>query len=57
LLGALGLTIFGHGRVLAVVLVTSAALASTVAADLLQRSRWRIRVPYLRALLAEHSSR
>jgi UDP-GlcNAc:undecaprenyl-phosphate GlcNAc-1-phosphate transferase len=51
LLGALGLTIFGHGRVLAVVLVTSAALASTVAADLLQKTGWRIRVPYLQRLL------
>jgi UDP-GlcNAc:undecaprenyl-phosphate/decaprenyl-phosphate GlcNAc-1-phosphate transferase len=51
LLGALGLTIFGHGRILAVVLVASAALASTVVADLLQRTGWRIRVPYLRALL------
>ncbi|MDQ6720310.1 MAG: undecaprenyl/decaprenyl-phosphate alpha-N-acetylglucosaminyl 1-phosphate transferase [Candidatus Dormibacteraeota bacterium] len=51
LLGALGLTIFGHGRVLAVVLVTSVALASTVAADLLQKAGWRVRVPYLRTLL------
>jgi UDP-GlcNAc:undecaprenyl-phosphate GlcNAc-1-phosphate transferase len=57
LLGALGLTLFGHGRILAVVLVTAAALASTVAADLLQRTGWRIRAPYLRALLSEHSSR
>lgn len=53
LLGALGLTIFGHGRILAVVLVASAALASTVVADLLQKTGWRIRVPYLRRLLAE----
>ena len=51
LLGALGLTLFGHGRILAVVLVTSAALASTVAADLLQKTGWRVRAPYLRALL------
>jgi len=51
LLGALGLTLFGHGRILAVVLVTSAALASTVAADLLQKTGWRVRVPYLHALL------
>lgn len=57
LLGALGLTLFGHGRILAVVLVTCVALASTVAADLLQRTGWRLRVPYLRALLSEHSSR
>jgi UDP-GlcNAc:undecaprenyl-phosphate/decaprenyl-phosphate GlcNAc-1-phosphate transferase len=51
LLGALGLTLFGHGRILAVVVVTSAALASTVAADLLQKTGWRVRVPYLRTLL------
>jgi UDP-GlcNAc:undecaprenyl-phosphate GlcNAc-1-phosphate transferase len=51
LLGALGLTLFGHGRILAVVLVTSAALASTVAADLLLKAGWRVRVPYLRTLL------
>ncbi len=57
LLGALGLTVFGHGRILAVALVTSLALASTVAADLLQRSGWRIPVPYLRALLTDRGSR
>jgi UDP-GlcNAc:undecaprenyl-phosphate GlcNAc-1-phosphate transferase len=57
LLGAIGLTLFGHGRILAVVLATSAALASTVAADLLQKTGWRVRVPYLRALLPERSSR
>lgn len=51
LLGALGLTLFGHGRILAVVVVTSAALASTVAADLLQKTGWRVRVPYLHTLL------
>ena len=51
LLGALGLTLFGHGRILAVVLVTSAALASTVAADLLQKTGWRVRVPYVQAML------
>lgn len=57
MLGALGLTLFGHGRILAVVLVTSAALVSTVAADMLQKTGWRVRVPYLRALLPEQSSR
>jgi UDP-GlcNAc:undecaprenyl-phosphate GlcNAc-1-phosphate transferase len=34
LLGALGLTLFGHGRILAVVLVVAAVLTSTVVADL-----------------------
>ncbi len=57
LLGAVGLTLFGHGRILAVALITALALASTVAADLLQRTGWRVPVPFLRALLSEHSSR
>src|SRR5690349_6732269 len=51
LLGALGLTIFGHGRILAVVLVASAVLTSTVIADLLVHSGWRIPAPWLRRLL------
>jgi hypothetical protein len=37
--------------ILAVVLATSAVLASTVAADLLQKTGWRVRVPYVQALL------
>jgi UDP-GlcNAc:undecaprenyl-phosphate GlcNAc-1-phosphate transferase len=57
LLGALGLTIFGHGRVLAVVLVATAALTSTVVADLLQHAGWRISAPFLRRLLADPGSR
>ncbi|HET7418975.1 MAG TPA: MraY family glycosyltransferase [Candidatus Dormibacteraeota bacterium] len=51
LLGSLGLTLFGHGRVLAVVLVLTAVLTSTVVADLLMHSRWRIDAPWLRRLL------
>jgi len=57
LLGAVGLTIFGHGRILAVVFVAWLALLSTVAADRLQNSGWRIDMPYLRRLLAEPASR
>ena len=57
LLGGLGLTLFGHGRILAVVLVTSAVLASTVAADLLQHAGWRVPAPWLRRLLGEPASR
>ena len=53
LLGALGLTLFGHGRVLAVVLAVTAVLVSTVAADLLLHTGWRINTPWLRRLLAE----
>jgi UDP-GlcNAc:undecaprenyl-phosphate/decaprenyl-phosphate GlcNAc-1-phosphate transferase len=57
LMGALGLTLLGHGRILAVVLATCAALASTVAADLLSRTGWRIPAPYLRRLLDAQGSR
>ena len=52
LLGALGLTLFGHGRILAVVVVAAAVLTSTVAADLLQHAGWRIPARWLRRLLA-----
>src|SRR4029077_7385492 len=44
LLGALGLTLFGHGRILAVVLVTSAVLASPAAAVLRPQTGWRGRL-------------
>jgi UDP-GlcNAc:undecaprenyl-phosphate GlcNAc-1-phosphate transferase len=57
LLGALGLTLFGHGRILAVVVVATAALVSTVAADLLQHAGWRVPAPFLRRLLGESGSR
>ena len=57
LLGALGLTLFGHGRVLAVVLATCVVVTSTVAADLVQRTGWRIPAPYLARLLAKQGSR
>jgi UDP-GlcNAc:undecaprenyl-phosphate GlcNAc-1-phosphate transferase len=57
LLGALGLTLFGHGRVLAVALVATAALVSTVAADLLQHAGWRVRAPFLGRLLGVPGSR
>ncbi|HEY0829566.1 MAG TPA: MraY family glycosyltransferase [Candidatus Dormibacteraeota bacterium] len=51
LLGGLGLTLFGHGRILAVVLVATAVLTSTIAADLLQQAGWRVPAPWLRRLL------
>jgi UDP-GlcNAc:undecaprenyl-phosphate GlcNAc-1-phosphate transferase len=57
LLGALGLTFFGHGRILAVVLVACAVLTSTVAADLLLHGGWRIPAPFMRRLLAKPGSR
>ncbi len=57
LLGALGLTLFGHGRILAVVLVATAALTSTVLADLLVHAGWKVPAPWLRRLLSEPASR
>ena len=57
LLGALGLTLFGHGRVLAVVVATCLVLASTIAADLLQHAGWRVPGSFLRRLLSEQGSR
>jgi UDP-GlcNAc:undecaprenyl-phosphate GlcNAc-1-phosphate transferase len=57
LLGALGLTLFGHGRVLAVALVITAALTSTVIADVLLHTGWRIPAPWLRRLLSEAGTR
>jgi UDP-GlcNAc:undecaprenyl-phosphate/decaprenyl-phosphate GlcNAc-1-phosphate transferase len=57
LLGGLGLTLFGHGRILALVLIAALILTSTVAADLLQHSGWRVPAPWLRRLLGESASR
>jgi len=57
LLGAVGLTIFGHRRIVAVVLVTWLVLLSTLAADRLEKSGWRMNFPPLRRLLAEPTSR
>ena len=57
LLGALGLTLFGHGRILAVVTATCVVLTSTVAADLLMHAGWRIPAPFMRRLLGQSGSR
>jgi UDP-GlcNAc:undecaprenyl-phosphate GlcNAc-1-phosphate transferase len=57
LLAALGLTLFGHGRILAVVVGACVVLASTVAADLLMHAGWRIPAPFLRRLLGEQGTR
>ena len=56
LLGALGLTLFGHGRILAVVLIVTAVLISTVAADLLQHAGVRAPATWLRRLLGVSTS-
>jgi UDP-GlcNAc:undecaprenyl-phosphate GlcNAc-1-phosphate transferase len=57
LLGTVGLMIFGHRRILAVVLVAALVIASTVAADWLQRRSVRIPAPFLRRLLSEPGTR
>jgi UDP-GlcNAc:undecaprenyl-phosphate GlcNAc-1-phosphate transferase len=57
LLGTVGLMMFGHRRILAVVLVAALVIASTVAADWLQRTGTRIPAPFLRRLLAEPGTR
>ncbi len=53
LFGTVGLMLFGHRRILAVVVVAALVLASTVAADRLQKAGWRISAPFLRRLLSE----
>jgi len=57
LLGGLGLTLFGHGRILAVVLIAAAIITSTVVADVLQHGGWCIPAPWLRRLLGEPGTR
>jgi UDP-GlcNAc:undecaprenyl-phosphate GlcNAc-1-phosphate transferase len=57
LLGAVGLMLFGHKRIVAVVLVVWLVLVSTFIADRLQKSAWRLEHPYLRRLLPEPGSR
>ena len=57
LLGTVGLMLFGHRRILAVVVVAALVVASTVAADRLQRAGLRIHAPFLRRLLAEPGTR
>jgi UDP-GlcNAc:undecaprenyl-phosphate GlcNAc-1-phosphate transferase len=57
LTGTVGLMLFGHRRILGVVLVGVLVLASTVAADRLQKAGLRVPAPFLRRLLAEPSRR
>jgi UDP-GlcNAc:undecaprenyl-phosphate GlcNAc-1-phosphate transferase len=57
LLGTLGLMMFGHRRILAVFLVATLVMASTVAADWLQRAGLRVPAPFLRRLLSESVTR
>jgi UDP-GlcNAc:undecaprenyl-phosphate GlcNAc-1-phosphate transferase len=57
LLGAVGLTLFGHKRLIGVVVVAWLVLVSTLAADQLQKSGWGIKAPIVRRLLGEAASR
>ncbi len=57
LTGTVGLMLFGHRRILAVVLVAVLVLGSTVAADRLQKAGLLIPAPFLRRLLAEPGRR
>ncbi|HKC20749.1 MAG TPA: MraY family glycosyltransferase [Candidatus Dormibacteraeota bacterium] len=57
LLGAIGLTLFGHGRILAVVLAATAVLVATVAVDLLDHTGLRVNAPWLGRLLGVPGSR
>lgn len=53
ILGALGLMLFGHRRVLSVAVILLVIPLSTVLGELLQRVEWRLPLPGLRRLLAE----
>lgn len=57
LLGAIGLTLFGHGRILAVVLAATAIMVATVAVDLLDHTGLRVPAPWLGRLLGVSGSR
>lgn len=57
LLGAVGLTLFGHGRILDVVLAATAILVATVAVDLLDHAGLRVPAPWLGRLLGVPGSR
>jgi hypothetical protein len=48
---------FGHRRIIGAVVVAALVLASTVAADRLQKAGLRIRAPFLRRLLSEPGTR
>ena len=53
ILGALGLMLFGHKRVLAVAIVLLVVTVATVAGERLQRVGWRVPAPGLKTLLGE----
>lgn len=53
ILGAFGLMLFGHKRILAVAIVLLVVAVATVVGERLQRVGWRVPAPGLRALLGE----
>jgi UDP-GlcNAc:undecaprenyl-phosphate GlcNAc-1-phosphate transferase len=50
ILGAIGLTVFGHRKILAVMIVLMVVVLSTALGERLRTSRQRIPVPFERAL-------
>jgi UDP-GlcNAc:undecaprenyl-phosphate GlcNAc-1-phosphate transferase len=57
ILGALGLMLFGHRRILSVAIVVLVVLISTVAGEQLQRAAWRLPSFGLKRVLADRSVR
>jgi UDP-GlcNAc:undecaprenyl-phosphate GlcNAc-1-phosphate transferase len=53
ILGAFGLMLFGHKRILSVAIVLLIVAVSTVIGERLQQTRWRVPAPGLRRLLEE----
>ncbi|MGH7777779.1 MAG: glycosyltransferase family 4 protein [Candidatus Dormibacterales bacterium] len=53
ILGAFGLMLFGHKRILAVAIVLLVVAVATVVGERLQGAGWRVPAPGLRALLGE----
>jgi UDP-GlcNAc:undecaprenyl-phosphate/decaprenyl-phosphate GlcNAc-1-phosphate transferase len=51
ILGAVGLTLFHHRRILAITIVMLIVVLSTIVAEHLERAEWRIPAPGLRRLL------
>lgn len=56
ILGAVGLTLFHHRRVLAITIVMLIVVLSTIVAEHLERVQWRLPVPWLGRLLAQPAS-
>jgi UDP-GlcNAc:undecaprenyl-phosphate GlcNAc-1-phosphate transferase len=57
ILGAIGLMLFGHRRILSVAIVLLVVVLSTVAGEQLERSGWRVPAPGLALLLRDRALR